>query len=99
MINIPKKIDRNVVCELINASIEEEANAKHEYAEILKAIPRDEEYEECSDAIVKIMEDEVNHAITLIKIGRALGCKKPELDEDDEDIVDIVNHIQEIEIK
>lgn len=94
-----RSIDKGVVCQLINASIEDESKAGNEYTEILEHIPHTEEFEECSEAITKIMEDEINHAVTLIRISKALGCKKPELSEEDEAMYDIVNHVHKIKIK
>ncbi len=92
-------IDKSIMCKLINASIEDEAKAGHEYVEILEAIPTDEEYEECAEAIKEIMEDEINHAITLMKIGKELGCKEPDLKKEDEELLDVVNHVHKIKIK
>ena len=92
-------IDKSTMCKLINASIEDEAKAGHEYVEILEAIPHSEEYEECAEAIKEIMEDEINHALTLIKIGKSLGCKEPDLKKEDEEMLDIANHVHKIEIE
>lgn len=95
-----KKLDKKIVCQLINVSIEDEIRAGHEYKEILEAIPDDKEYEECSRAIVKIMRDEINHAIILRKIGETLECKEPYLKKEDEELLKqfgIVNH--EIKIR
>lgn len=94
-----KKIDKSVVCQLINASIEDESKAGHEYAEILEAIPQEEEYRECIEAIVKIMQDEINHSLILMRIGKALGCKEPELSKDDEELISLSNHIRKVKLK
>lgn len=100
MINIShKKLDKNTLCKLVNASIEEEIGAANEYAEILALIPKDDEFEECADVIKEIMEDESKHAFDLIKTGKTLGCKAPDLKEEDKKILDIVNHVHKIEIK
>ncbi len=93
------KIDKSVICQLINASIEDESKAGHEYAEILEAIPKDEEYKECAEAILKIMEDETNHFLILIRIGKSLGCKEPSLSKEDKDFFKVSNHIHKIKIK
>ncbi len=94
-----KKIDKSVICQLINASIEDESKAGHEYAEILEAIPKNEEYKECIEAILKIMEDEMNHFLILIRIGKELGCKEPKLSDEDEDFLKVSNHIHKIKIE
>lgn len=91
-------LDKGTVCQLINASIEEEAKAGHDYVDILEVIPPGEEYEDCAKAITEIMEDEINHALTLMKIGKKLGCKKPDLKRKDEELLKIVSHIHKIEI-
>ena len=94
-----KTLDKGTICKLINASIEEEAKAGHDYVDILEAIPSTEEYEECAEAITEIMEDEINHSLTLIRIGKKLGCKPPDLKKEDEEMLGVVNHIHKIEIK
>lgn len=71
-----KKLDRRTICQLIKASIEEESNAGKEYSEILKLMPDDEEYRECSEVIIEIMQDEARHAINLIEMEKRLNCKE-----------------------
>lgn len=68
------KLDKSIVCQLINASIEEEIEAKNDYLEILKVIPNDSEFKECSEAIEKILKDENKHSVILIKIAKKLEC-------------------------
>lgn len=94
-----RKLDRTVICQLINASIEGEAHGAHEYVEILEAIPEDEEYHECSEAVKKIIEDEINHSLILIRMGKQLGCRKPELTEEDEEILKVAGHIHKVKLK
>jgi len=91
--------NKQLICKLVNAAVEEETNAGKEYAEILAVIPDEDEYKECSEAIVKIMEDEANHALTLIKIGKQLNCKEPKLSEDDEELIELSKHLHKIKYK
>ncbi len=92
------KIDKITICQLINASIEDELRAGHEYVEILDFIPSEPEYKECSETLVKIMEDEANHAIKLIKIGKMLNCKPPDVKKEDKEMLKVVNHISEVKM-
>lgn len=69
------KSDKSIICQLINASIEEESKASDEYGEILDVMPEDEEFEECIEAVAEIMEDELKHSVMLKRIGKRLGCK------------------------
>lgn len=91
--------DSNLVCKLINAAIDDETKAGKEYSEVLAAIPDESQYKECSEAIIKIMEDEANHALTLIKIGRHLNCPEPKLSKDDEELIEISKHLHKIKYK
>ena len=93
-----RRIDKSTICKLINASIEEEAKAGHDYTEILEAIPTTEDYKECAEIITEILEDEINHSLALIRIGKQLECKPPDLNKEDEEMLGIVNHIHKIEI-
>jgi rubrerythrin len=93
------EFDKSLICKLINAAIEEEANAGRDYAEVLSLIPKEEEYKECAETIVKIMEDEANHALRLIKIGNTLGCENPNLSKDDEELIELSKRLHKIKYK
>lgn len=88
-----KKLNKTVICQLVNALIEDESKARHEYTEILEAIPKDDEYKEFIETIIKIKEDEINHGIMLIEMGKKLKCKEPNLTDDDAEFFKIVSHI------
>lgn len=93
------KFDKKTICKLINAAIEDETQAGREYSEILKVIPLQDEFDECSKEVVKIMEDEMNHALILIKIGEKLGCEEPHLSKDDQELIELSKHIYKIKLK
>ena len=61
--------------------IKDETDAGHKYAKLLKDVPIEDE--DSSKEVIKIMEDEANHAIGLIKIGKIYGCGKPKLKKED----------------
>lgn len=92
------KIDKNTLCKLINASIEEENKACHDYIDILEIIPNDDNYEECRELVTEILEDEISHSLALIKIGKQLGCEQPELTDDDKEMLRMFEDDHETEL-